>query len=83
MCVTTHCDGLAMATFQNILHVSEHSADGKLFALLSIDGKLKIWDTETNKLVREFVPNLHLNVPLTCFTWISVDCSIGSQQKVI
>lgn len=72
-----------MATFQNIMHVSEHSADGKLYALLSSDGKLKIWNTENNELQREFVPNLHLNTPFTCFTWITVNGSTsGGSHKV-
>lgn len=70
-----------MATIQNIMHVSEHSADGKLYALLSSDGKLKIWNTENNELQQEFVPNLHLNTPFTCFTWITVANS-GASRKV-
>lgn len=71
---------LVMATFQNTLHVSEHSADGKLYALLSFDGKLKIWNTETNEFQREFVPNFHLNAPFTCFTWITVDGTLGPRK---
>lgn len=74
---------IVMATIQNKLHVSEHSADGKLFAFLNSDGKLKIWNTDTNNLVQEVVPNYHLNAPFTCFTWINVNCSIGTQRKVI
>ncbi|XP_031621725.1 WD repeat-containing protein 43 [Contarinia nasturtii] len=69
-----------MATFQNTLHVSEHSADGKLYALLSFDGKLKVWNTETNELQREFVPNFHLNAPFTCFTWITVNGTLGPRK---
>lgn len=69
-----------MATFQNTLHVSEHSADGKLYALLSFDGKLKIWNTETNEFQREFVPNFHLNAPFTCFTWITVNGTLGPRK---
>lgn len=72
-----------MATIQNKLHVSEHSADGKLFAFLNSDGKLKIWNTDTSNLVQEVVPNYHLNAPFTCFTWINVRCSIGTQRKVM
>lgn len=74
---------IVMATIQNKLHVSEHSADGKLFAFLNSDGKLKIWNTDTNNLVQDVVPNYHLNAPFTCFTWINVNCSIGTQRKVI
>lgn len=74
---------LVMATFQNTMHVSEHSADGKLYALLSSDGKLKIWNTESNEFQREFVPNLHLNAPFTCFTWITVSGStLNDSRKV-
>lgn len=72
-----------MATFQNTLHVSEHSADGKLYALLSVDGKLKIWNTETSEFQREFVPNFHLNAPFTCFTWVSVDGTLGPRKVCI
>lgn len=69
-----------MATFQNTLHVSEHSADGKLYAYLNFDGKLKIWDVETSELKREYVPKLHLTVPFTCFTWITIDRSHATNK---
>lgn len=64
---------LMMATTQNTLHVSEYSPDGKLLAFINAEGKLKIWDTETSELKQEFVPKLHLSVPFTCFTWITID----------
>lgn len=59
----------------NTSHVSEYSEDGKLFALLNVNGELKIWDTETSECQKEFVPNHHLNAPFTCFTWITVNGS--------
>lgn len=52
-------------------YVSEFSPDGKLFALLDTDGKLKIWDTKDSQLIQEYVPNLHLSVPYTCLVWAS------------
>lgn len=70
-----------MAALQNTLHVSEYSLDGKFYASISYDGKLKIWDTETSDLRQEFVPQLHLTVPFTCLTWINVDHT-GFPQKV-
>lgn len=82
----THCPNvyysLTMAAIQNPLHVSEYSPDGKLLALISSDGKLKIWDIETNELKQEFVPKLHLSVPFTCFTWITVDNAAGGAKDV-
>lgn len=58
--------------FPSILgYVSDFSPDGKLFALLDSDGKLKIWDTKDSLLTQEYVPNLHLSVPYTCFVWFA------------
>lgn len=71
-----------MAALQNTLHVSEFSPDGKFYAFLSQDGKLKIWDTETGELKQEFVPQLHLTVPFTCFTWINIAPQSDTQFKV-
>lgn len=64
-----------MAGPANIQHVSEFSPDGKLYAFINADGKLKIWDTESNQLKQEYVPNLHLSAPCTCFTWIRINTS--------
>lgn len=60
-----------MAALQNIQHVSEFSPDGKLFAFIDSQGKLKIWETESNQLKQDYIPNMHLNAPCTCFTWIN------------
>lgn len=69
-----------MAAIQNSLHVSEHSPDGKLYAYINFDGKLKIWDTETSELRQEFVAKAHLSVPYTCFTWLNVDNAVVSRK---
>lgn len=53
-------------------YVSDFSPDGKLFALLDSDGKLKIWDTLDPLSNRVYVPNLHLSAPFTCFVWLNV-----------
>ncbi len=50
-------------------YVSDFSPDGKYFALLDSDGKLKIWDIKDSQLIQEYVPNLHLSEPYTCFLW--------------
>lgn len=69
-----------MAAIQNTLHVSEYSPDGKLHAFINSEGKLKIWDTETSDLRQEFVPKLHLSVPFTCFTWITIENAAVSKE---
>lgn len=66
-----------MAALQNIQHVSEFSPDGKLFAFINSEGKLKIWDTEQNQQKQEYIPNLHLSAPCTCFTWITTTSGGG------
>lgn len=60
--------------------MSEYSSDGKLLAFINSDGKLKIWDTETSELRQEFTPKLHLSVPFTCFTWITIDNAVVSKE---
>lgn len=59
-----------MAALHHIQHVSEFSPDGKLFAFIDAEGKLKIWDTASSQLKQDYIPNLHLSAPCTCFTWI-------------
>lgn len=71
-----------MASPQSTQHVSEFSFDGKLFAFISSEGKLKIWDTQANELKQDYTPNLHLSAPCTCMTWISVDKSTQTSAKV-
>lgn len=49
---------------------TQFSVDCKYFAQITIDGKIKIWDTASNALKQEFTPNLHLTTPCTCLHWI-------------
>lgn len=51
---------------------SEFSKDGAYFAILGVDGKLKIWETSTSTLKHEYTPSLHLNQPCTCLKWIQI-----------
>ncbi|XP_014203464.1 WD repeat-containing protein 43 [Copidosoma floridanum] len=48
------------------------SHDTQYLAFCSTDGKLKIWETSTNRLKQEFVPNLHLSSPCSVLEWITV-----------
>lgn len=51
---------------------SVFSRDGKYLAYCGNDGKLKIWETATNRLKQEYVPNLHLSSPCSVLEWITV-----------
>ncbi|KAK5640559.1 hypothetical protein RI129_011370 [Pyrocoelia pectoralis] len=48
----------------------QFSKDGKYFAKLSTNGKLKIWETSTSSLLQEFTPDFHLTTPCTCLQFI-------------
>ncbi|KAJ2943199.1 hypothetical protein O0L34_g18909 [Tuta absoluta] len=56
------------------------SVDGKYFSAISQDGRLRVWDTETNVLKQEYTPDLHLTSPPSCLQWISVRQSAVSQK---
>lgn len=47
------------------------SEDGKYYSAITQDGRLRIWDTETNVLKQEYTPDLHLTSPPSCLQWIS------------
>ncbi|KAF7269513.1 WD repeat-containing protein 43 [Rhynchophorus ferrugineus] len=49
---------------------SQFSEDGKYFAHISNDGKLKIWNTLSSSLEQEFTPDFHLNTPCTCLHFL-------------
>lgn len=49
---------------------SAFSPDSSFLAICSDDGKLKIYETHTNRLKLEYVPNLHLSSPCSAITWI-------------
>lgn len=49
---------------------SQFSEDGKYFAHISNDGKLKIWNTVSSSLEQEFTPDFHLNTPCTCLHFL-------------
>lgn len=51
---------------------SAFSNDGQYLANCGIDGKLKIWETATNRLKIDHVPNQHLKSPCSVLKWITV-----------
>lgn len=59
------------------------SEDGKYYSTITKDGRLKIWDTETNVLKQEYTPDLHLTSPPTCLQWTTVSQSVVSEKHVV
>ncbi|KAJ8707952.1 hypothetical protein PYW08_010318 [Mythimna loreyi] len=57
------------------------SDDGKYYSAITQDGRLRIWDTETNVLKQEYTPDLHLTSPPSCLQWISATQSASTPQK--
>ncbi|XP_055598228.1 WD repeat-containing protein 43 [Uranotaenia lowii] len=55
----------------------EFSRDGKYFAFINGQGKFVVYDVETSNLNQIYTPNLHLNVPCTCFVWIELGSTGG------
>lgn len=56
-----------------------HAAFSDDLGLLSVcgaDGKLKVFDTKSNKLVQEFVPDGHLNGQIRSLCWISAPAQL-------
>ncbi|XP_030763020.1 WD repeat-containing protein 43 [Sitophilus oryzae] len=49
---------------------SQFSENGKYFAQISTDGKLKIWNTVSSSFEQEFTPDFHLNTPCTCLQFL-------------
>ncbi|CAH1993955.1 unnamed protein product [Acanthoscelides obtectus] len=54
---------------------AQFSEDGKYFAKLTADGKLKIWNTLTNSFEQEYTPDFHLTTPCTCLHFINLNTS--------
>ena len=48
---------------------SSFTHNGLLFALLSIDGRLRIWDVVSGKVVQEFSPASTIESSCTCLCW--------------
>jgi WD40 repeat protein len=56
---------------------SAFSEDGKYFGYCGVDGKLKVWETETGVLSQEYTPDLHLSSPCTCLAWLASRNSVS------
>lgn len=62
---------------------SQYSPDGKYFAQLSTDGKLKIWESATSTFLQEFTPDYHLTSPCTCLHFVELDPFISKVKNLL
>jgi WD40 repeat protein len=65
------------------LECSAFSEDGKYFGYCGVDGKLKVWETESGILSQEYTPNLHLSSPCTCLTWVASRNSVSHVDNCV
>ncbi|XP_063919730.1 WD repeat-containing protein 43 isoform X2 [Zophobas morio] len=61
----------------------QFSEDGKYFAQITSEGKVKIWNTQTNAFEQEFTPDYHLTSSCTCLHFMSLNATskLGSPRK--
>ncbi|XP_044257003.1 WD repeat-containing protein 43, partial [Tribolium madens] len=59
----------------------QFSKEGKYFAQITPEGKLKVWNTLSNTFEQEFTPDFHLTSPCTCLHFISSASKPGSPRK--
>lgn len=48
------------------------SKNNKYFASISENGVLKVWDTETQELKCDYIPNLQTSAPCTSLIWVTL-----------
>ncbi|KAF5295879.1 hypothetical protein FQR65_LT10367 [Abscondita terminalis] len=53
----------------------QYSKDGKYFAQLTTNGKLKLWETSTSSFIQEFTPDYHLTSPCTCLQFVQQEAA--------
>ena len=61
---------------------SSFTHNGDYFALVSVDGRLRIWDTTSGKLVQEFSPSTVTEASCTCLCWMKKERKNETSRKV-
>ena len=64
---------------------SSFTHNGDYFALVSVDGRLRIWDTTSGRLVQEFSPSAVTEASCTCLCWLKKkesECKKKTPRKV-
>uniref|UniRef100_A0A7G3B859 Putative wd40 domain protein n=1 Tax=Lutzomyia longipalpis TaxID=7200 RepID=A0A7G3B859_LUTLO len=62
-------------------HAGAFSPDRKFFANISDDGKLKVWDVETNELKHDYATSIVNSSPCTCLTWITLKHGLSKKSR--
>jgi len=60
---------------------SSFSQNGEYFALLSVDGRLRIWDTTSGKIVQEFSSNSVVQSSCTCLCWTNESFTTAPKKQ--
>lgn len=63
----------------------QYSKDGKYFAQITAESRLKIWNTSTNSFEQEYTPNFHLAAPCVSLHFVQPTATnrVGSPKKKI
>lgn len=59
------------------------SKRNKYFASISDNGMLKVWDTETQELKCDYIPNLQTSAPCTSLIWATLAAQVHFDEVKI
>ncbi|GAB0098146.1 WD repeat-containing protein 43 [Sergentomyia squamirostris] len=62
-------------------HAGSFSPDSKYFANISDDGKIRVWDVETNELKHDYSTNIVNESTCKCFTWVTLKHGTGKKSR--
>jgi WD40 repeat protein len=57
-------------------------ASAMQYAAVGADNRLRVWDTQSGKMVKQFTPPNHLNVRYSCLRWAPVPTSARASSSV-
>ena len=60
---------------------SKFSPTGQELALTTHDGRLTIWDAQTQQIKSQYIPSKHLSAVCTCLAWMPVKSSNTPLKK--
>ena len=60
---------------------SKFSPIGQELALTTHDGRLTIWDAQTQQIKNQYIPSKHLSAVCTCLAWMPLRNSSTPQKK--
>ena len=60
---------------------SKFSPIGQELALTTHDGRLTIWDAQTQQIKNQYIPSKHLSAVCTCLAWMPLRNSSTPQKR--